>query len=353
LKAIACLVAAAAIALAAAGGALAAAPAQGHTAGSLLSTLRTHSRLWHELLLDFPLDPKPLQRRPSVGQTSSQGSEQGSTSTTQGTTHSLYEQTVKPWVLGRQGCEAGAREESGVAVLDFGKPAYDGTRYGTILFSDKFASNPEITAAMLGYARGYVRCLPEGSTAQLTLARGTSNYHPAVPSAYTAGMRWARWTNMFALLLQKEGLADRVDAAAADDAEPAWDPGFRRTRDFFHGYRMASRGYTIYNYGSLDGGVGAIWGPWQAFYVAGGVRYTQALPEIYNTAMADQWAELARIAANRYHAGVRFAGVMTQGTTSCDCGLRPEVAHRALARALGSAGVDETVLPHGGTNIVG
>lgn len=46
------------------------------------------------------------------------------------------------------------------------------------------------------------------------------------------------------------------------------------------------RGHTLYDYGSLDGGVGAVWSARQAWYVAGGIRHTKALPEIYNSAMA-------------------------------------------------------------------
>jgi hypothetical protein len=112
-------------------------------------------------------------------------------------------------------------------------------------------------------------------------------------------------------------------------------------------------GHTLYDYGSLDGGVGAVWSARQAWYVAGGLRHTKALPEIYNSAMAEQWAELARIARGRYHRSIQFAGVMTQGTQSCACGFRQTAAHRVLAQALDAQGVGQVQLPAGGTNIVG
>jgi hypothetical protein len=207
--------------------------------------------------------------------------------------------------------------------------------------------------AMVGYARGYVSCLPRGSKAFITLARGTSNYPPTVPSAHRAGVRWARATDWFGRILQRHGLAGHVESAAADDAEPAWDRHFRKTRKFIDGFRVAVHGHTLYDYGSLDGGVGAIWSARQAWYVAGGILHTKALPEIYSSAMAREWAVLARIAHMRFHLGVRFAGVMTQGGSSCRCGLRLHAAHRVLARALAAVGEDETLLPRGGTNIVG
>jgi hypothetical protein len=269
------------------------------------------------------------------------------------TTLSIYEHSAQPWILSEQGCSAARRHESGIVILDFGKPAFHHGGYGTILFSGRFAPNHKITRAMLGYANGYVSCLPEGSTAAIELARGTSNYHPSVPSAYAAGVRWARETNRLGIKLSRKGLDVHVEAAAADDAEPAWDPSFRKTKQFFHGFRAAVHGHTLFNYGSLDGGVGAVWSARQAWFVSGGLRHTKALPEIYNSAMAQQWAELARIARGQYHRPVRFAGVMTQGTASCNCGLRPTEAHRALADALDAQGVGQAPLPVGGTNIIG
>jgi hypothetical protein len=269
-----------------------------------------------------------------------------------GITSSIYERTAKPWVLAEQGCSAAKGGESGVVILDFGKPAFKRHGYGTILFSGRFVLNHKITTAMVGYARGYVSCLPKGSTESITLARGTSNYHPDVPSAYTAGVRWARATNKLGRILRGHGLSDHVESAAADDAEPAWDPRFRQTKQFFHGFRASVHGHTLYDYGSLDGGIGAVWSAKQAWYVAGGIRHTKALPEIYNSAMAEQWAELARVAHGRYHRDVEFAGVMTQGTASCSCGFRPSAAHRELANALDSQGVGHAALPASGTTIV-
>jgi len=270
-----------------------------------------------------------------------------------GTTSSIYERTTKPWILARQGCVAARRHETGIVILDVGKPAHKHHGYGTILFSNRFASNHKITIGMVGYARGYVRCLHRGSRAHVTLARGTSDYHPSVPSAYTAGVRWARAANKFGHLLRRYGLSAHVESAAADDAEPAWDRSFHKTKQFFHGFRSAVHGHTLYDYGSLDGGVGAIWSARQMWYVAGGLRHTKALPEIYYPAMAQQWAELARIAHRRYHLDVSFAGVMTQGGATCHCGYRPHAAHRVLAHALASQGVGHLALPRGGTNIAG
>jgi hypothetical protein len=64
------------------------------------------------------------------------------------------------------------------------------------------------------------------------------------------------------------------------------------------------------------------------------MRYARAVPEIYNHAMARQWAELSRLGVQRYGKPVPFAGVMTQGVRGCRCGLSPAEAHAALVHEL-------------------
>jgi hypothetical protein len=147
-------------------------------------------------------------------------------------------------------------------------------------------------------------------------------------------------------------LHEHVTSAAADDVEPAWDRSFRRTRDFFRGYRDARTGHLLYNYGSLDGGVGSVWTVRQVFFVTSGMRYARAIPEIYNHAMAREWAELAHLAHSRYHRPVKFAGVMTTHTAR-NRGMSPTDAHRLLVRALATRMSESApAVPSSLTNIV-
>ncbi len=273
------------------------------------------------------------------------------------TTMSLYERDANAARLAGQGCDAARRRESGVVVLDFGKPSYAGRRlgYGTIDFSSRFLTNREITMGMLGWARGYVGCLPRHSKAFVTLARGTSNYHPYVPSVYGAGKRWAGSVIALARKLRRHGYDAHVRSAAADDAEPAWDRGFTDTRLFIRGFRRSAHGHMLYDYGSLDGGVGAIWSAKQMMYLIGGAGRTAVLPEIYYPSLAREWAEMAYVAHKWFHRRVHFAGVMTQGSSTCRpsrCGLRPQAAHDALVHALSHVDAGATRVPFAGTNIV-
>src|SRR5438105_11568287 len=224
-------------------------------------------------------------------------------------TISLYEQTTDPGIFRQQGCSAARRGATGVIILDFGKPSYNGHTYGTILFSGAFAGNRDITRAMGAYATGYVRCLPRRSADRIHLARGTSNYHPSVPSVYKAGRKWARETMQLQHALRAANLDSHVTAAAADDVEPAWDPSFWRTRDFYRGYADSRVRHALYNYGSLDGGiVSGYWNAHQAFYVTGGMRYARPIPEIYSQAMARELAAPAPVAKKRCHRSTKFAG---------------------------------------------
>jgi hypothetical protein len=253
-----------------------------------------------------------------------------------GASASLYERTTSVRILRMQGCLAGRRRTTGLVVLDFGKLAFRARRggYGTVTFAGRFAGNRAITWALKSYARGYSGCLPRGSTAKITLARGTSNYDQDVPSTYTAGRLWAGATVALGNYLRRHHF-DHVTAAAADDVEPAWDRGFRRTYAFFRGYAHADHGYLLYNYGSLDGGVGGIWKLRQAYYVSGGMQEARAVPEIYNHEMARQWADLAQLSYARYGRPIKLAGLMTQHWTSCHgCGYTAPKARHELVHEL-------------------
>jgi hypothetical protein len=251
-------------------------------------------------------------------------------------TPSLYEATTSVSILRAQGCRAGRARTNGLVVLDFGKLAYYPRRggYGTITFADRFASNRSVTWAGKSFAHGYSECLPAGSRSHITLALGTSNYSLDVPSTFTAGRLWAKDTELIGRYIELHHL-DHVAAAAGDDVEPAWDRTFLRTYGFFRGYGSTHTKYLIYNYGSLDGGVGAIWKLRQAYYVAGGMYAARAIPEIYNRSMAKEWAELARLSVKRYGKSINLAGLMTQHTSHCRrCGYTAAQAHKALVGEL-------------------
>ena len=265
-------------------------------------------------LLDLPPAPRPLRPPPAS------------------VSASRYEHTTSRNELARQGCADGRRDVGGLLILDFGKPSWNGHSYGTILFSDRFAANRDITRALYAFAVAYARCLPSSSDRQLVLARGTSNFGLFLPSSADAGRAWARETHrLSSLLAAHPNVAAHVSSAGADDLEPDWDRSFQRTRGFLRGFRSFPGGQLLYNFGSLDGG--DIWTLRQA-YEATTMGNTLAVPEIYNHRMAEQWADFARQSLRRYHHAPRFAGVMTQHQAGCGCSLKPHAARRTLQHAL-------------------
>ena len=144
-----------------------------------------------------PAAPKPAAastKQPAKAESAGRPKQANETPPKRWITGSHYEQTTDVDVLRAQGCDAGRSHLNGLVILAFGKPAYNGHTYGTILFSNSFAGNHRITYAMKAFARGYMRCLPRDSNAKITLARGTSNYGISVPNTVNAGRRWARET---------------------------------------------------------------------------------------------------------------------------------------------------------------
>jgi len=91
------------------------------------------------------------------------------------TTTSIYEHGTSTSTLYNQGCSAGSAASSGVVILDFGRPAEKSNNYGTIDFSGNFDTDSDILTAMEQFAQGYHDCLPGGSSAKVSIARGTNN----------------------------------------------------------------------------------------------------------------------------------------------------------------------------------
>src|SRR5438067_11073180 len=124
------------------------------------------------------------------------------------TTTSIYEHGTSTSTLYSQGCSAGGAAQNGVVILDFGRPAERSNNYGTIDFNGNFDTDSDILTGMEQFAQGYHDCLPGGSSAKVSIARGTnnscSNDDPVCCpkscgsqpySFYSAGKSWATWVD--------------------------------------------------------------------------------------------------------------------------------------------------------------
>jgi hypothetical protein len=253
-------------------------------------------------------------------------SNSASASTVAAPTTSYYESSASTASLYSQGETAGQSGMQGLAILDFGRPASDGTKDGTLDFSHSFVSFANITAGVESYVMGYYNAAPADTT--LDVAVGTNDscgsYQqcgsivcgcPDEPSNYiTWGQELAgtvEYLNAWsARVASANGFTDKVHIWAGDDAEPAFDPGFNNTRYVMQGYAQTVGGSypPMVDYGSADPG---IWSNDQLLQVANGYSPNVAMPEMYTPSQVAEWAALVSYAKAQYGEEVTLFGVMT------------------------------------------
>jgi hypothetical protein len=242
-------------------------------------------------------------------------------------TTSYYEQSASPTSLSLQGQTAGQSATQGIVILDFGRPASDGTNDGTFDFARNFLSFATIRAGVESFVMSYYNAAPAHTT--LDVAVGTNDscglYQPCgsivcgcpdePANCITWGqelastvMRLGAWSRAFA---SANGFTDSIRVVAADDAEPAFDPGFNNTKYVMEGYAQAVGGSDppMVNYGSADPG---IWSNDQLLQIANGFAPNVAMPEIYNPDQIGEWAALVAYAKAQYGEVVTLYGAMTQ-----------------------------------------
>lgn len=244
-------------------------------------------------------------------------------------TTSLYEMGADPSILAAQGTGAGQVGSEGLVILDFGRPAADGTVPGMITHDDGFVPLTAVATAVESYVQAYFEAAP--AYARLDVAIGTNNscgtgqpcgriicgcnYEPASFSAWGADLaatvQSARaWT---ASLKAEHGYTDTVSVIAGDDAEPAYDPAFQNTHDVLAGYAAAVGGYqpAMVDYGSADAG---FWTEAQLLQVADGFAPDVLVPELYYPSHIQEWAALLSYARAQGRTVTVF-GVLTTSPT--------------------------------------
>jgi hypothetical protein len=247
-------------------------------------------------------------------------------------TTSHYEQGASATALYRQGEAAGQAGTQGIVILDFGRPASDGTSDGTLSLARNFLSFAAINNGVENFIMGYYNYAPANTT--LDVAVGTNDscglYQPCgsvvcgcpyEPQNYiTWGQELAdtveqlgAWSAAFGSV---NGFTDTVRVVAADDAEPAFDPGYNNTFYVMQGYAQVVGGSSppMVDYGSADPG---IWTEDQLLQVANGFPPNVAMPEIYDPGQVGEWANLVAY-AQVHGVNMTVFGVLTTpaGTVS-------------------------------------
>jgi hypothetical protein len=262
------------------------------------------------------------------------------------TTVSRYESTADPAALGAQGVADGSAGLSGVAILDFGRPAESGGVPATLDFSSHLDSLSSLVPAVEAYADGYRRAAPKGASMTVLLGtndscgtgqpcgEGTCGCVNEPADFVTWGQAWGQAVAQIGTYLSASAATyvGMATAGGGDDAEPAYDPAFTNTYDVVAGYDEVTD-QPLIDYGSIDGGpvANGFWTPEQMYLVANGLRPDAALPEIYHPGMADQWAALSHWAVANAGGRMAFAGVLTQAPDGYSPAEGAAALHTALA----------------------
>ncbi len=266
-------------------------------------------------------------------------------------TVSRYERTASPRTLYAQGAAAGRTGAQGVVILDFGRPAAVHGVLGTMAFGGRFLPFSSIERGIERYLLGYLRTAPAYTTLDVALGTndscGTGQPCGATvcgcrnePASFTVfGEQLAvdvlALDNWLDALKSLTGFTDVVHVVAADDAEPAFDPGFANTADLLAGYAATVGGSwpPMIDYGSAEP---HYWSEAQLFEVAYGFAPDVPMPEIYYAFNAVEWADLLAYAEHRLGRAVRIQGVLTERAHATN---RPAAAYQQmLAAASGITG---------------
>ncbi len=256
------------------------------------------------------------------------------------TTVSHYEATVDSATLGAQGRAAGRSGAQGLAILDFGRPAADGSTWGTMDFGGNFVSLSSVVAATLSYIRGYFLSAP--AHLHLEVAIGTNNscgtgqpcgstvcgcnFEPPSFAAWGAQQAAAVEQAQSAVtsIRNHSGYTDLVSVVAGDDAEPAFDPGYQNTSDLLAGYAAAVGGFqpAMIDFGSAEAG---FWSNDQLLQIADGFKPDVAVPEAYSSSEVSSWGSLLSYAKSRGRIVTVF-GVLANTAD----GYSPQVGYSSL-----------------------
>jgi hypothetical protein len=232
-------------------------------------------------------------------------------------------------------------------ILDFGRPAVANSVYGTLGYGNVLISFAAIAKGVESYIRGYYLAAPPYTN--LNVAVGTNNScgtgQPCGPAAVICGCQdeppsfgvWGQhlamaveqigaWTSAFKA---RDGYTDEVRVVAADDIEPAYDPGYLNTYDLLKGYADAVGGYfpPLVDYGSADANV---WTNDQLLQVAYGFAPDVPMPEIYYSPDAAEWAHLLSYAKATSGRSREIYGVLTEGAGTSS----PQTAYTDMLNAL-------------------
>lgn len=206
------------------------------------------------------------------------------------------------------------------ALLDIG--GQDETPGGVVLSATtRFLTYAQLVTALEAYLDGYAST--QNPTAPMVVAVCTNN---DIDVSSSAGRSWM--VNVIAPLRTYAAKFPQLQVVGADDMEPGFSATVTQTRDWLSGYLAAGTAPFVFN-GSADGCSATVTGSacnngWHAAdlaWLAGGAAPSRisVLPQIYNTTMPKQWAQISLTGLATAPA-LSFDGPLTEWTACYQTG---------------------------------
>ena len=216
-------------------------------------------------------------------------------------TYSRYVSNTNMYTMGcNQGKASDAQgQHNQLALFSFGDPGPNGA--GTFGAWDSyiggFNSIAAIQADVETYMQGFWDCTVAGSKSYLNVAPGVTNNGSGINSSRDTALGTARGTmvkNLGARITSK-GYTAQLGALGSADFEPGYGTpshalnratGFQSTGSYYYDFGSADG---CPPHGSCDNG----WTQTTEYQLAWGNAHAFAAPQIYNAAMAQEWASIS------------------------------------------------------------
>ena len=231
---------------------------------------------------------------------------------------SRYDRPRMYW-LGARDARRNVSAQRHIVLLDIGGQLPTGVYLST---THRFLGYRRLTADLAAYLDGYHS--RQWRHAPVTIAVGTNN--DLLTSAGT-GRAWA--VDVINPLIRYATRYRDMTVIGADDIEPGFGAGVPATRSWVRGYLAATRAPLLDN-GSADGCSARVafsrcghgWSARDVAWFAGTSAPGRilVLPQIYNSTMAGQWAQIARTARLSHRPVPHVIGVLTENAA---CGGDP------------------------------
>jgi hypothetical protein len=244
-------------------------------------------------------------------------------------TFSRYVGTANMYTMGcNQGRASDAQgQHTQLVLLNFGDPGWNSA--GTFGAWDNglggFVSNAAIEADVKTYMQGFWDCTVAGSKSFLDVAPGVTNHGSGINSANdrALGVAWGAMVKDLNSWISSKGYTTQLSGRGAADFEPgygapahalAWAAGFGSSGAIYYDFGSADG---CPPYGPCDNG----WTQAVEYQLAWGNATALAVPQIYNSAMAQEWASISAWGAAHGSAGrIVFTAALSQYQACLDVG---------------------------------